>query len=95
MQRHPMLVGVENDRLDGERLEGDWERALESASTAVGTGRDAHVLSRSAAKEASARISADRKWLSRFRSSMRSLFPKRSAYNSATGTSREERGGSS
>jgi hypothetical protein len=70
---------AENDELDGERLERDWEHALDTASEAVNTNRSTRHLSASDAAAASEHIRAERQWLSGFRSTLRQLFPKRSA----------------
>lgn len=61
--------------LTADRIEEDWERALDSASEAVSFCADAKLLSRAYAEREAAVIGAERKWLERVRPTLRSLFP--------------------
>lgn len=65
--------------LDGQRLEEDWQRALDAAGQAVGETERTKMLTHKEAAAASDRIRGERKWLTGFRSSLHKLFPSRTA----------------
>ena len=65
------------DRTDADRLEEDWQRALDSADEAVAAGRRSRTLDPSDAADHVEHIRAHRKWLRSFRPSLRGLFPSR------------------
>jgi hypothetical protein len=65
------------DRTDADRLEEDWQHALDSADEAVAAGRRSRTLDPSDAAAEAEQIRAHRKWLRGFRPSLRRLFPGR------------------
>jgi hypothetical protein len=67
----------ENDRLDGERLEEEWQHALDAASAAVDAGARSHTLAQPDAAAATEGIRSHRQWLSSFRPTLHKLFPRR------------------
>jgi hypothetical protein len=68
---------MDDDELDGRRLEDDWHRALDAAGDAVGTTSRANIMPPSDAAAANEHLRGERKWLSGFRSSLHKLFPSR------------------
>ena len=70
-------ASVDDDRLDGRRLEEQWEHALDAAGDAVDTTARANILPQSEAAAATEQLRGERKWLSGFRSSLHRLFPSR------------------
>ena len=69
--------GVAAEPLDAEKVEEDWNRALDAASGAVSAGSRAHALSPKDVSSETAHIHAQREWLSRFRPTLRRLLPRR------------------
>lgn len=69
---------MDDDRIEGRRLEEDWEHALDAAGNAVDTTSRANILPRSEAATATERLRGERKWLRGFKSSLHRLFPSRS-----------------
>jgi hypothetical protein len=68
---------TENDDLDGERLEEDWQHALDAATDAVNSGARSHTLAPPDAAAATEGIRSHREWLSGFRPTLHKLFPRR------------------
>jgi hypothetical protein len=65
------------DLPDADRLERDWEHALDTASGAVSASGRSGALTPQDVSEASQRIDKQRKWLRSFRPTLRKLFPRR------------------
>ena len=61
--------------LTADQIEADWNRALDSASEAVGFCADAKLLTRAYAQREVKIISAERQWLEHVRPTLRRLFP--------------------
>jgi hypothetical protein len=62
------------DRTDADRLEEDWEHALDAADEAVRAGTRSRTIPPSQAAEEVEQIRAHRTWLRGFRPSLRRLF---------------------
>jgi len=68
---------VSPDDLDADRLEQDWERALDKADEALHEGGQAHTLPPSEVASGTDRVRDERRWLGRFRPALHRLFPRR------------------
>jgi hypothetical protein len=78
--QRPPNGGEDEARLhlpDADRLEHDWEQALDTASGAVAGGGRTGALTREDVSEANQRIEKQRKWLRSFKPTLRKLFPRR------------------
>jgi hypothetical protein len=65
------------DRTDADRLEEEWEHALDKADEAVAAGRRSRTIDPSDAAAEGEHIRDHRRWLRDFRPSLRRLFPRR------------------
>jgi hypothetical protein len=63
------------ERLTADRIEEDWERALDTASEAVSFCAQAKLLTRAYAEREVAIIGTERRWLEDVRPTLRRLFP--------------------
>jgi hypothetical protein len=68
---------VSPDDLNAERLEKDWERALDTADEALHAGGQAHTLPPSEVASGTDQVREERRWLGRFRPALHRLFPRR------------------
>jgi hypothetical protein len=68
---------LEADRLDADRIEADWKRALDIAGDAVSAGSRSNALEPADASAELEHIDAERKWLHRFRPTLRRMLPRR------------------
>jgi hypothetical protein len=78
-ERMPSGAGdhVGEDVPDADRLEEDWNRALDVASEAVSDSSRADLLSAEDVSRQSESVRGQRKWLSGFGPALRKLFPRR------------------
>jgi hypothetical protein len=78
-ERTPSGAGddVGGDVPDADRLEEDWNRALDVASEAVSDSSRAHLLCPEEVSHRSESIRGQRKWLSGFGPALRKLFAQR------------------
>jgi len=63
------------ETLTADRIEEDWERALDSASEAVSFCARAKLLTPAYAAREAVIIGAERQWLEHVRPTLRQLFP--------------------
>jgi hypothetical protein len=75
-ERKPSGGGGE-EAPDADRLEDDWNRALDVAGEAVSASGRSRVLRPDEVSSESEHIRAERKWLRGFRPTLRRLFPRR------------------
>jgi hypothetical protein len=73
----PMNGDNSDDRVDADRLEEQWKRALDTASEAVSVGSRSNALPPSDAASAGEHIREERSWLNRFSPTLHKLFPGR------------------
>src|SRR5262249_452709 len=66
---------VSPDDLNAERLEKDWERALDKADEALHEGGQAHTIPPSEVASGTDQVREERRWLGRFRPALQRLFP--------------------
>lgn len=66
------------ENLDADRLEEDWEHALDAASGALSASDRSQSLTREDLATGAEHVQNQRKWLHGFRPTLRRLFPGRS-----------------
>jgi len=66
---------MEASTLTADRIEEDWQRALDSASEAVRSCARVKLVTPAYAAREVAIIGAERQWLARMRPTLRKLFP--------------------
>jgi hypothetical protein len=68
---------VPGDPPDAERLEKDWQRALDAAGEAVSAGTRARTVGDPAAAAATKHLQSDRKWFSGIAPTLHRLLPRK------------------
>jgi hypothetical protein len=72
-----MADDVSRDDLNADRLEEDWEHALDAADEALAASSRAGSLGASDVAAIADRIRNERRWFHRFRPALHRLFPRR------------------
>jgi hypothetical protein len=78
---------AEGDTLDADRIEADWEHALDAATEAVDASSRSGSLSPSEVAAEAEHIRGERRWLKGFGPSLRKLFPRRRRAEESAGPS--------
>jgi len=68
---------VREEPLDAQRLEEDWQRALDAAGEAVHAGTRSRTVGEQAAATAGKHLQSDRKWFSGIGPTLHRLLPRR------------------
>jgi hypothetical protein len=87
VRRPPDGDGQDDDHVDGltaDRLEEDWEHALDAADHAATTGARSHTLRPDDVSTQQAHIREERTWLAGIKSTLRKLLPRRNKHPSDT-----------